>query len=127
MSDTEKPIEETTSSETPETPSKPSHVQLLRDKKAAIRKKPIETPKPPPIGEELEVHIEGFDSANGLLLLPRKGAAIHANWESVAVGQTVEARVTETNKGGLGVVVNNIRGFMPISQIELFRVENIEP
>ena len=45
-------------------------------------------PTPPQIGEELEVHIEGFDSANGLLLLSRKGAAIHANWDSVAVGQT---------------------------------------
>ena len=36
----------------------------------------------------------------------------------------VEARVTGTNKGGLEVSVNGIRGFMPISQIELFRVED---
>ena len=83
--------------------------------------------KPPTIGDEVEVHIEGFDNANGLLILTRKGAAVEANWDSVAVGQTVEARVTETNKGGLAVVVNGIRAFMPISQIELFRVENIEP
>src|SRR4029079_14342225 len=68
----------------------------------------------------------GFDRANGLLLLSRKGAAVKADWDSVAVGQTVEARVTETNKGGLPVVVNNTRGFMPVSQIELFRVENLE-
>jgi small subunit ribosomal protein S1 len=38
----------------------------------------------------------------------------------------VEARVTATNKGGLSVDVNNIRGFMPISQIDLYRVENAE-
>jgi small subunit ribosomal protein S1 len=82
---------------------------------------------PPKIGDEVEVHIDGFDNANGLLLLSRKGAAVDANWESVAEGQIVEARVTETNKGGLAVVFNNIRGFMPISQIELFRVENLEP
>jgi ribosomal protein S1 len=82
---------------------------------------------PPTIGDEVEVHIDGFDNANGLLLLSRKGAAVDANWESVAEGQIVEARVTETNKGGLAVVVNNIRGFLPISQIELFRVENLEP
>ena len=82
---------------------------------------------PPKIGDEVEVHIDGFDNANGLLLLSRKGAAVEANWDSVAVGQIVEARVTESNKGGLAVVVNGIRGFMPISQIELFRVENIEP
>ena len=89
---------------------------------------PIEQfPTTPKIGDEVEVHIEGFDNANGLLILTRKGAAVEANWDSVAVGQTVEARVTETNKGGLAVVVNGIRAFMPISQIELFRVENIEP
>jgi ribosomal protein S1 len=38
----------------------------------------------------------------------------------------VEARVTATNKGGLEVSVNGIRGFMPISQIDLYRVENAE-
>jgi small subunit ribosomal protein S1 len=38
----------------------------------------------------------------------------------------VEARVTATNKGGLAVDVNGIRGFMPISQIDLYRVENAE-
>ncbi len=38
----------------------------------------------------------------------------------------VEARVTETNKGGLAVDVNGIRGFMPISQIDLYRVEQPE-
>jgi small subunit ribosomal protein S1 len=81
---------------------------------------------PPAIGTEVEVHIEGFDNANGVLLLTRKGAAIEANWDSVSVGQTVEARVTAVNKGGVSVDVNGIRGFMPISQIDLYRVENAE-
>jgi small subunit ribosomal protein S1 len=81
---------------------------------------------PPAVGTEVEVTIEGFDNANGLLILSRKGAAVEANWESVAVGMTVEARVTETNKGGLAVDVNGIRGFMPISQIDLYRVDNAD-
>ena len=38
----------------------------------------------------------------------------------------VEARVLETNKGGLTVEINGIRGFMPISQIDRLRVENVE-
>jgi small subunit ribosomal protein S1 len=80
----------------------------------------------PAIGSELDVHIEGYDPANGLLLLARKGAAVEADWSSVAEGQIVEARVTATNKGGLAVDVNGIRGFMPISQIDLYRVENPE-
>lgn len=82
---------------------------------------------PPAVGTEVEIHIEGYDNANGLLLLTRKGAAVEADWSSVAEGQIVEARVTATNKGGLSVDVNGIRGFLPISQIDLFRVEETEP
>src|SRR5439155_1977419 len=41
-------------------------------------------------------------------------------------GMIVEARVTATNKGGLAVDVNGIRGFMPISQIDLYRVEDTQ-
>src|SRR5206468_7931655 len=59
-------------------------------------------------------------------LLARQGAAQTADWSSVAVGMIVEARVTETNKGGLAVDVNGIRGFMPISQIDLYRVEDTQ-
>jgi small subunit ribosomal protein S1 len=81
---------------------------------------------PPAPGTEVEIEIEGYDEANGLLLLTRKGAAVEADWSSVAPGMIVEARVTATNKGGLEVDVNGIRGFMPISQIDLYRVENAE-
>ncbi|HXG11881.1 MAG TPA: S1 RNA-binding domain-containing protein [Gemmataceae bacterium] len=80
----------------------------------------------PAVGTEVEVTIEGYDAANGLLLLSRQGAAVEADWSSVAEGMIVEARVTGTNKGGLSVDVNGIRGFMPISQIDLYRVENPE-
>jgi small subunit ribosomal protein S1 len=82
---------------------------------------------PPALGTEVEVSIEGFDNANGLLLLTRRGAAVVADWDSVQEGQRVEARVTATNKGGLEVNVNGIRGFMPISQIDLYRVEDPAP
>src|SRR5262249_46374221 len=67
-----------------------------------------------------------YDQDNGLLLLTRQGAAVDVDWSSVAVGMIVEARVTGTNKGGLSVEVNGIRGFMPISQIDLYRVEHPE-
>jgi len=79
---------------------------------------------PPAIGTEIDIHIEGYDNANGLLILSRKGAAVQADWGSIAEGMTVEARVTAVNKGGLEVDVNGIRGFMPISHIDLYRVED---
>ncbi len=81
---------------------------------------------PPKVGDQVEISIEGYDPANGLLLLTRKGTAVHADWSSVAEGMVVEARVLETNKGGLAVDVNGIRGFMPMGQIDRFRVENAE-
>jgi small subunit ribosomal protein S1 len=81
---------------------------------------------PPAVGSEVEVTIEGYDQDNGLLLLTRKGAAVQADWSTVATGMIVEARVTSTNKGGLSVDVNGIRGFMPISQVDLYRVEDTE-
>jgi small subunit ribosomal protein S1 len=80
---------------------------------------------PPKVGQEVEVHIEGHHP-DGVLLLTRQGQAVEADWSSVAVGQIVEARVTATNKGGLAVDVNGIRGFMPISQVDLYRVEEPE-
>jgi ribosomal protein S1 len=80
----------------------------------------------PEIGAEVEVHIEGYDGQNGLLILSRLGAAVTADWSTVAAGMIVEARVTSTNKGGLSVDVNGIRGFMPISQIDLYRVDETE-
>ncbi len=80
---------------------------------------------PPALGAEVEVHIEGYDP-DGVLILTRKGAAVVANWDSVAQGMVVEARVTATNKGGLSIEVNGIRGFMPVSQIDLYRVDNVE-
>ncbi len=81
---------------------------------------------PPPIGMEVDITINGYDSANGLLNLSRKGAAETVDWSSVANGMIVEALVTGTNKGGLEVAVNGIRGFLPVSHIELFRVENLD-
>jgi small subunit ribosomal protein S1 len=81
----------------------------------------------PAIDSEVEVDIEGYDSANGLLKLTRLGQAqAVTNWSSVTLGMTVEARVIETNKGGLSVEVNGIRGFMPFRDIDLYRVEQPE-
>jgi len=81
---------------------------------------------PPAVGSEVEFQTERYDPANGLLILTREGAVLAAEWDTLQIGQIVEARCIEVNRGGLAVDVNGIRGFLPISQIELFRVENAE-
>lgn len=80
----------------------------------------------PPINTVVDVVILGYDRANGLLLCGRVGHAEQVDWSSVAVGKLVEARVTGVNKGGLEVVVNGIRGFLPASQLDLHRVEDLQ-
>ncbi len=82
----------------------------------------------PSIGDIVEVTIAGYDKRDGLLMLSRQGAVLAATWESLAVGQNVEGRVTGHNKGGLELSVNRIESFMPVSQIERFGgVEDMAP
>jgi small subunit ribosomal protein S1 len=81
----------------------------------------------PEVGDDVEVTIEGVDEKDGLVLLSRKGAVLAATWDSLSRGQVVEARVTGHNKGGLELSINGIRGFMPISQVETYRVEDLSP
>jgi small subunit ribosomal protein S1 len=83
-----------------------------------------ELPKP---GDMIEVNVDRFDDDEGLLILSLKGAAVEANWENLRKGLIVEARVTKTNKGGLDVDVDGIRGFLPIGQIEIGRVDDTAP
>jgi small subunit ribosomal protein S1 len=81
----------------------------------------------PAEGDRIEVTVEGYDERDGLLLLSRKGAVRAAAWDTVETGDVVEGRVTGHNKGGLELVVSGIRAFMPVSQIEQGRVEDLAP
>ena len=84
---------------------------------------------PPKIGDTVEFEVERYDAANGLLLLTREGSTqvVH-DWSAVTYGMFVEVKVTGTNKNktGLTIEVNGIRGFLPASQLDIYRVENIE-
>jgi small subunit ribosomal protein S1 len=75
-------------------------------------------------GDMIDVVVDRFDTEEGLLILSLKGAAVAANWENLRKGLIVEARVTKTNKGGLEVEVDGIRGFLPIGQIDINRVDD---
>ncbi len=82
-----------------------------------------DNPIPEP-GSMIEVFVDRYDPAEGLTKLNLKGAAVEADWESIRRGMIVEARVTKTVKGGVEVNVDGMRGFMPISQIDMERVED---
>lgn len=83
--------------------------------------------KIPEIGTLLEVSVVRFNAEEGLYTLAIPGAAADvADWSQVTEGMVVEATVTGHNKGGLECAVNSLRGFMPVSQISLYRVEDLE-
>jgi small subunit ribosomal protein S1 len=84
-------------------------------------------PAPPKLGEHLEVIVSGFSNEDGLYELTIPGGAINvSDWSDIVEGAAVEARVTAANTGGLECTVNNtIRGFIPASQISLYRVEDL--
>jgi ribosomal protein S1 len=78
----------------------------------------------PAVGTTIEVVVDRFDPSEGVQILRLKGSAIDANWENLKKGVIVEARVTKTTKGGVEVDVDGIRGFLPISQLDINRVED---
>lgn len=78
----------------------------------------------PKEGDQVQVTIEGYDSAEGLMNLSMEGAVMAAAWVTLEEGQIIEGRVTGLNKGGLELNVDGIRAFMPMSQVDLYRVDD---
>jgi small subunit ribosomal protein S1 len=82
--------------------------------------------EPPEVGSVLDVVVTRFDAEEGLYELALPGGAVEVgDWSQVSEGMVVEARVTGVNKGGLECDVNQLRGFIPASQIGLYRVEDL--
>ncbi len=81
--------------------------------------------EPPKVGDNLEVAVQRFDSAESLYICALPGAVQKADWEMLEVGQVVEARVTGVNKGGLELEIANHRAFMPASQVDIDRIPDL--
>lgn len=82
--------------------------------------------EPPQLGESLEFIVTG-EVEPGLLQLSRRGKVVKVNWDAVAPDMIVEATVTGHNKGGLELTIAHHAAFMPVSQIDTRRVEDLEP
>lgn len=79
----------------------------------------------PKVGEDLQVVVNRYESSESLYICSRPGAVQKADWEMLEPGQTVEARVSGVNKGGLELEVAGHRAFMPASQISLERIPDL--
>jgi small subunit ribosomal protein S1 len=89
--------------------------------------KQFEKTTPPEVGSQLEVVVARFNPEQGLYELSLTNAAVDiGNWDEVHEGQLVEVNITGANKGGLECQISGIRGFIPMGQISIYRVENAE-
>ncbi len=81
----------------------------------------------PTEGDQLDVIVRDLNKEDGLYELSIPGSAVNvADWDDINEGDVVDATVTGSNSGGLEAAVNKLKGFIPASQIDRFRVENFE-
>ena len=83
--------------------------------------------KLPELGSVIDVVVDKVVAGEGLIYcnLPRASRQV-SGWNEVQVGQIVDCLVTKTNKGGLEVQINTIRGFLPAGQVEIGFVSSLE-
>lgn len=80
----------------------------------------------PEVGAAIEVIVQRFNMEDGLYDLRLPGSASKVDdWADVSDGMIVDARITGHNTGGLECEVGHLRGFIPVSQISLYRVEDL--
>jgi small subunit ribosomal protein S1 len=83
--------------------------------------------EPPAVGADLELVVSRFNAEEGLYELSRPTAAVNVgNWEDIREGQIIDVTITGSNKGGLECQVSGVRGFIPMGQLSVYRVENPE-
>ncbi len=101
-------------------------IELGANRQGAVPLRQFEEPPSP--GTEVELVVVRYNAVEGLYELGVPGAAIEVeDWSDLEEGAIVQATVTGHNKGGLECTVNNLRAFMPMSQIALYRIEDLDP
>ena len=80
------------------------------------------------VGDKIEVYINSIGGENGGTLSKVKADRM-SGWKDLEAikenGGTVQAKITQVVKGGLVAFVNEIRGFIPASQMELHFVRDL--
>ncbi len=81
----------------------------------------------PEVGSDIDVIVTGFNEEDQIYELTVPGAAVSvADWSDLQEGSVIDVTITGSNVGGLECQVNSIRGFIPASQISIYRVENFD-
>ncbi|MBW7944837.1 S1 RNA-binding domain-containing protein [Patescibacteria group bacterium] len=82
------------------------------------------------VGDQVEAYVLSSENERGQILLSLKKAAMDTKWDeftkAMEDGEIVEVKGLEVNKGGLIVVIDGIRGFIPTSQFGKEYVGNLQ-
>ncbi|MCG8651676.1 MAG: S1 RNA-binding domain-containing protein, partial [Pirellulales bacterium] len=82
-----------------------------------------EEPSP---GDSVEVVVRGVNSEDGLYILSLPGGTIDvSDWEDLEEGSVIEVTVTGSNSGGLECKAGGVKGFIPMSQVTEYRIEDL--
>ena len=83
------------------------------------------------IGDELELLIMRTNDQEGTIMLSKKRLEAQKGWLQVVdaeqSGEILEGTVAEVIKGGVLVVTNGVRVFVPASQASAYRMEDLTP
>jgi len=81
-------------------------------------------------GDQVEAYVLSSENDRGQILLSLKKAAMDTKWDEFTKamddGQVIDVKGLEVNKGGLIVVIDGIRGFIPTSQFGKEFVGNLQ-
>lgn len=81
----------------------------------------------PEVGSDIDIIVTGFNEDDQIYEVTIPGAAVSvADWSDLQEGAVIDVTITGSNVGGLECQANSIRGFIPASQISIYRVENFE-
>ncbi|MCZ6598461.1 MAG: S1 RNA-binding domain-containing protein [Planctomycetota bacterium] len=79
--------------------------------------------EPPEVGSSIKVSVRGREG--DLLTLSMRAARAIAAWDQMEEGSLVKARIIGLNRGGLEAKIGSITAFMPASQVDMKRVDEL--
>ncbi len=80
----------------------------------------------PAVGSSMKAEFVRHDREKDVYVLSVKVVRTEVSWDELRPGAVVEGPAVEATKGGLVIDLKGVRAFLPISQIERGRVENID-
>ncbi|MEK7399852.1 MAG: 30S ribosomal protein S1 [Candidatus Poribacteria bacterium] len=82
------------------------------------------------VGDVVDVYLLRKEDQDGLVVLSKEIADQKIVWDRIAEayesGEVIQGKITKRIKGGLKVEIDNVKAFLPASQVELRPVQNFD-